>query len=268
MNPIVSFIWYADSRIGKDVNQKVTTVVTRLWPAKFIQQTSEDGSTSDQEFQCCYLIGLAWQGDDMSNKTKEEAKNAEQSMISILEDYENRTRGDRKYFDPASCWVMASLVGSNETRQLQVDLQLRDYDNAGDTDSEADFEMDEAEDEGEEEGLLTTAEVSADTRSKSSTERNVTGAGVRAGGSGKLRTATDVLNRLRWDSAMDSDDYVVGYEDRFTGIKEKALEAWKSEQTDEEFIPQHRILYFKRKGDGVIVWDRRTRMDKVFGSGL
>lgn len=48
---------------------------------------------------------------------------------------------------------------------------------------------------------------------------------------------------------------------------EKALDTWKSEQTDEEFIPQHRILYFKRKSDATIVWERRTRLDLLFGSG-
>lgn len=48
---------------------------------------------------------------------------------------------------------------------------------------------------------------------------------------------------------------------------EKALDTWKSEQTDEEFIPQHRILYFKRKSDSTVVWERRTRIDLLFGSG-
>jgi uncharacterized protein (UPF0248 family) len=66
---------------------------------------------------------------------------------------------------------------------------------------------------------------------------------------------------------MDSGDYIVGYDDRFLGAKERALDLWKSEQTDEEFIPQHRILYFKRKSTGVVVWDRHTRKDEVFGSG-
>ena len=74
------------------------------------------------------------------------------------------------------------------------------------------------------------------------------------------------MNRIRWDPQLDSSDYVVGYEDRFTGAQEKELEAWKSEQTDEEFIPQHRILYFKRKSDGRKVWDRRTRFDELFGN--
>ena len=48
---------------------------------------------------------------------------------------------------------------------------------------------------------------------------------------------------------------------------EKALDMWKSEQTDEEFIPQHRILYFKRRSDSTVIWNRRMRTDLLFGSG-
>ena len=39
------------------------------------------------------------------------------------------------------------------------------------------------------------------------------------------------------------------------------------EQTDEEFITQHRILYFKNKKTEVVVWERQTRTDLIFGSG-
>ena len=40
--------------------------------------------------------------------------------------------------------------------------------------------------------------------------------------------------------------------------------------TDEEWIPQHRIMYFRKKEDdeGRRVWDRATRLDRLFGSGV
>jgi hypothetical protein len=44
------------------------------------------------------------------------------------------------------------------------------------------------------------------------------------------------------------------------------MDNWKKDSTDEEFIPQHRILYIKHV-DGDIVWDRRRRIDKIFTSG-
>lgn len=43
---------------------------------------------------------------------------------------------------------------------------------------------------------------------------------------------------------------------------------WISDISEEEFIPQHRIKYFKRNSDGEIVWDREGRVDRIFGSGL
>lgn len=67
---------------------------------------------------------------------------------------------------------------------------------------------------------------------------------------------------------MDSSDYIIGYEDRFLGVRETGLDKWTTEQTDEEFIPQHRILYFRRKSDGgAVVWDREARTDGIYVSG-
>ena len=67
---------------------------------------------------------------------------------------------------------------------------------------------------------------------------------------------------------MDRADYVVGYLDRHAGIKEMPVTWWRSEPTEEEFIPQSRIRYFKRISDGECVWDREGRVDGVFGSGF
>lgn len=78
---------------------------------------------------------------------------------------------------------------------------------------------------------------------------------------------TDVINRIIWDSNFDSEHYLIGYEDRFNGRLEASLGSWKRNLTDEEFIPQHRIIYIKCKMDGEIVWDKRRRIDKVFLSG-
>ena len=56
-------------------------------------------------------------------------------------------------------------------------------------------------------------------------------------------------------------------------MMEMDVSAWKggvADFTDEEWIPQHRIMYFRRKGDGEgrRVWDRATRLDRLFGSGV
>jgi uncharacterized protein (UPF0248 family) len=84
----------------------------------------------------------------------------------------------------------------------------------------------------------------------------------------KLRPAADILARLRWDPDLSAADYAVGYVDRFLGTKEVGLASWKREQTDEEFIPLHRIVYFRDVRTGERVWDREARRDGVFGSGV
>lgn len=67
---------------------------------------------------------------------------------------------------------------------------------------------------------------------------------------------------------------MVGYVDRHESeVMEMDVSAWKggvSDFTDEEWIPQHRIVYFRKKGDGEgrRVWDRATRLDRLFGSGV
>lgn len=62
---------------------------------------------------------------------------------------------------------------------------------------------------------------------------------------------------------------MIGYLDRHTGIKEMPVGWWKGEdKTEEEFIPQSRIKYYKRRSDGVVVWDRVLKVDLIFGSGV
>jgi uncharacterized protein (UPF0248 family) len=79
-------------------------------------------------------------------------------------------------------------------------------------------------------------------------------------------TRLDIISRITWDSGFERSDYVIGFVDRFEGQLEVSMDSWKKETTDEEFIPQHRVLYI-RHINGEIVWDRRRRIDKIFLSG-
>ncbi|KAK4690925.1 hypothetical protein P7C71_g5972, partial [Lecanoromycetidae sp. Uapishka_2] len=90
-----------------------------------------------------------------------------------------------------------------------------------------------------------------------------------------LRPAKDILSRIRHDPALKEADFIVGYNDRHAPeIMEMDVSAWKGggDVTDEEWIPQHRIVYFSRKGEGdekgEKVWDREKRLDRLFGSGV
>ena len=89
-----------------------------------------------------------------------------------------------------------------------------------------------------------------------------------------LRPAKDILSRIRHDPALSESDFIVGYIDRHAPeMMEMDVSIWKggvADVTDEEWIPQHRIMYFRKKGDeeGRRVWDRATRLDRLFGSGV
>ena len=105
-------------------------------------------------------------------------------------------------------------------------------------------------------GALSSANTSKATSKPASKATSLSGPDAAKKRRPKLRPALDVLNRLRWDEAYKDDDFVIGYEDRFTGVMEVPMDCWRQEQTDEEFIPQHRILYFRHGADDVHLWDK------------
>ncbi|XP_066580579.1 leukocyte receptor cluster member 9 [Amia ocellicauda] len=86
-----------------------------------------------------------------------------------------------------------------------------------------------------------------------------------------MRTADDVISRIRWDPSLDSSLFSVGYLDRFLGLLEQpfAQFSWDAELcsvdcSQELAVPRHRIQYFNCGGRRV--WDRAARLDRVFGS--
>ncbi|KAF9631037.1 Endonuclease/exonuclease/phosphatase [Lasiodiplodia theobromae] len=238
-----------------DLNRKVPEIHGRMWPMRFTRES--DNESGDQ--YGCYLIGLAKRQDaaeSSGGKDDAERKLAQNKLDGVLERFSEQIRGNENFFDPASAWVEVKQVGRAKLEQLVVDRS----DWGSDLEESWEFEDEEDEDEDEmdeapELDELTEAPAEAETQAE---------VVPRVGK--KLRPATDILNRLRWDPNLNSADYVVGYVDRFLGTREIALDRWKVEQTDEEFIPQHRILYFKRRSDGVRVWDREARLDVLSGN--
>ena len=85
-----------------------------------------------------------------------------------------------------------------------------------------------------------------------------------------MKTAMDVIRRIQWDSNLPESRFTVGYLDRFAGVVEDDFSKFSSwgDPAAAEYealsIPQHRIEYFKYRG--VKVWDKKERLDEVFGS--
>lgn len=256
------------------MNRKAPALLPRLWPGRFIDAPIID-TAADAEYQGFYLIGLAWINND-NGGIKDDTKVTKTALEGLLRDFETRMRSDARYYDAASCRMAASVVNTSDIAAAVLDPGYLDgidaaFDDEDDDSDDADEE--EEADNGnvspdsndEEPGSSRAAKARrAATRP---TKPNVP-TSTKPEGMGKFRPAADVLSRLRWDRALDAADFIVGFEDRFAGAQEKALALWKTEQTDEEFIPQHRILYFKRRSDGRVVWERKTRIDRVFGSGV
>ncbi len=76
-----------------------------------------------------------------------------------------------------------------------------------------------------------------------------------------LRTSREVYDRIRWDPNLDERVFLIGYEERFSGLQERSF----AEFSGEGEIPWHRVWHF-RVGD-LMVWNRAERIDRLFGSG-
>jgi uncharacterized protein (UPF0248 family) len=72
----------------------------------------------------------------------------------------------------------------------------------------------------------------------------------------RLKGADKVLNRLQWDPALNSEEFVLGFEDRFLGVIELPVKDFLPRD-----IPSHRIRYYKKNGE--LVWDRRSKLDII-----
>ncbi|PKS11588.1 hypothetical protein jhhlp_003353 [Lomentospora prolificans] len=253
------FVGWLESRCVQvlvDIDRRISGLLTRIWPTKFVEP--QQGGEENSEYRGSILIGLEWDDHGGSIRTKDELRVAEGALCAVLAQFESRIRADSMYYDGKACWMSARLANRKEIAGLELDTrQWAEY-TGGEDDSDSDLDEDSPGlEEGEE--LSPTWDIQGHHHIATSSD------GARR--TGKFRTAADVMNRLRWDENMDSADFIVGYEDRFVGIKERPLDEWTGEQTDEEFIPQHRIQYFRRRSDGARVWDRTLRVDSIFGSG-
>ena len=86
-----------------------------------------------------------------------------------------------------------------------------------------------------------------------------------------MRSAEDVIKRIRHDENVDPRRVSVSYLDRFAGAIEKPFVAFDfglsfadADPRATNAIPQHRIQTFSY--DGEVVWDKPGRLDAVFGS--
>ncbi|EEQ89744.1 uncharacterized protein BDCG_04864 [Blastomyces dermatitidis ER-3] len=277
-----SLVGWLESRclvLLADLHRKFPDIQTRIWPARFTQIEDHDDSTpaqEEREYQGCYLISLTkaeHATDPTRTLSKSDRKLAHDTLQASIDQFASNIHNYKKYFDSASAWVDVSHVKQGNLGPLNLDdrdwgayiIQDNDFDDSDSEDDDSDIYLEEGGDDNADDDEATTESDLLPSTKKKNTHKSTTKPPVLPA---KLRPASDILSRLRWDPSLHGTEYIIGYEDRFLGEKEISLDRWKSEQTDEEFIPQHRILYFKRKDDGRVVWDREARRDEIFGSGV
>lgn len=242
------------SLILPDIHKTLADLEVRIWPARFTDSATAEGG----DYHGCYLIGLSRDSKATQSNGHENKLVTKQSLEKVLDRFLTQLKTDERNYDANTCWIDVSLAKPSDIKSLRLDdREWGDYVVEAEPDSDDEEDIEDVSDENVEPMKRTIPQRPKPTATPLS--------------SSKLRPAADVLHRLRWDPNLDPADYIIGYEDRFLGARETGLEKWKTEQTDDEFIPQHRILYFKKKGGddgkGEVVWERVTRIDKVFGSG-
>ena len=213
-----------------------------------------------------YLVGLS-NGDTGDERSKEQKRKDENTFLEVLQGFEQhlkeRSVGVLEY-DSTDSWIQVQHVRKSSLGNVKADDRdwggdgteddlIDDEDNLIGAKQDSDDEYSCSDDQS-----YSSVKATPSSGAKKQPKRPVPGR--------KLRPALDVINRIKWDPSLDSGDFLIGYEDRFKGIREMDVGKWKMEQTDLEFIPLHRVAYFKRRSDGVVVWDRETKNDLLFGN--
>lgn len=218
-------------------------MVARIWPERLADAATAESDARD--LNGFYLFGLSTRAVGASS-SKQNA-DMESSLSSCLRSFEHDLRGNGRYYDESDTFISLSNVKSSQlpTKVIRDPFTWPD----GNFDApESDDEEDESSGGDLEDGTAANADSWEGFQATSSAQRKRAAATaakarqtphIRAG---KLRTSTDVYNRLIWDTTgpVTKDGYVIGYEDRFKGIKEVPLTAWKREVEDESFVSASR----------------------------
>ncbi len=219
----------------------------RVWPARF--RTAGDVDSGNQ-FKGHYLVGIS-ANDGMEPERK---KLLSGKVIAAVREFEMSVKTSREV-EGGNVWIEMDVIPQKKVSAMDLVLDERDWGVQSPRDAPAQLApAPESQISSSSDHLQpSTGPVSSHRRSSSTS----------------LRPAQDIISRIKWDPDLNIEDFMIGYEDRFVGVKETELGRWKSEQTDEEFIPMHRIVWVRRKGgDEKKVWDRKAKVDLLFGSGV
>ncbi|KAF8517850.1 hypothetical protein JB92DRAFT_3095335 [Gautieria morchelliformis] len=248
-----AWISYVESRLPYLLVHLQTSLpdwTVRLWPSRLVDANQATGS------QSFYLLGIS-----PRIHTPTSTEKVETTLLS----FENQLRRNETFYDPTEMFVSLSRVGSSQLPKSITTPPA--WPNSG---------IEPYEDLSNDEDVAELSDYDSDAafvpisskQSKKNRPHQLKGRHTPHVPAPKLRTSSDVYYRILWDRELNPEDYLIGYEDRFSGLKEMPLPNWKRDVEHEDFVPFHRVMHFRRKGDGVLIWDRRNKVDLMFGSGV
>lgn len=223
-------------------------ILVRFWPERLVDQSTIDPVARDPNG--FYLFGLSGlpNSDNVARSADHIAKrnsDAQSALSSCLRTFEHGLQSNERFYNEAETFI--SLVNLKQGQlPSQIILDPFKWQDDG-FDAPSEDEEDEVggspEPSAMNDGAGSANDSWDDFKAPSSAQRKREAAAAKSKSTphiraGKLRTSSDVYNRLIWDStgAVSKTDYCIGYEDRFKGIKETPLTAWKREVEDESFV--------------------------------
>ncbi len=214
----------------------------RFWPKRLVGASAVDASARDPNG--FYLLGVSPSINFNKDASTRKGSDIQTSLLNCLRTFEGDLRANSKYYDDIETFIGLSSIKQSQLPSKVIPDSFVWPDNGIDPplDEDSDEEEDVTplsstnvmSDEGlpAEEDWSDFQPISAAKRKKAATKSKATSY-VPAG---KLRTSSDVYNRLMWDPTVSKEEYVIGFEDRFLGIKEGSLASWKREVEDESFV--------------------------------
>jgi hypothetical protein len=227
------------SKLLVQLYSTVPELNARLWPKRLVDASILDPSTRDPNG--FYLLGVSPSVNFNKGELTRKGSEIHVSLLNCLRTFEGDLRANSKYYDGIETFIgLSSIKQSQLPSQVipdpfvwpdnGIDPPIEDSDEEDISPSPPD-NVDLDGQEGE--GLPTEEDYISASKRKKAAAKSKTTPHVPAG---KLRTSSDVFNRLMWDPNVSKEEYMIGYEDRFLGIREGSLASWKREVEDESFV--------------------------------
>lgn len=180
-----------------DLNRRLPDLHVRFWPARFVEASAAASSEDEQgDYEGFYLVGL----DKLEGSTTDD-KTMQEKLVDVLRKFEDQIRGDPKYYDERTSWVEAGVIRRAALKPLQVDA--REWGEYTIGDDESDEEEEEEEEAAQGSSVYEDYQAVHSASKKGRTTNQPRSVVVsKPAGAGKFRTASDVLNRLRWVSLI------------------------------------------------------------------